>query len=112
MRGLVISTTQTGDAMILTLVGSASMLQLDQLTRETDRCAAARPRRLILDVSQLEFLASLAIGQIVAMSKAVKLHGGTVVLAGANAEVSSVLRRCNIPAIIPMAASVEAALSV
>jgi anti-anti-sigma factor len=110
MPGLSIRTSQAGEAMILALIGSATMLEVDQLTRETDRCAAARPKRLVVDLSQLDFLASLAIGQLLAMSKSVKLHGGTVVLAAAKPQIAAMLVRCNIASVIPMVASVDEAV--
>jgi anti-anti-sigma factor len=111
MAALTITSTHVGDATVLSLVGSASMLEVDRLSRETDRCAAGRPKKLIVDMTRLDFLASLAIGQIVAMTKSVKMHGGTVVLAGPNGDVAEVLRRCNLSAIVPVVSSVEAALA-
>jgi anti-sigma B factor antagonist len=108
---LAMSTQQLDEATIVELRGSASMGEIDAFTRQTDRLAAARPRLLVLDLTRLDFLASLAIGQIVALSKSIKLHGGKVVLAGPNPEVLKVLDRCNLRAVLPVFATVDQAIN-
>ena len=111
MAGLTISTQQSADVTIVQLGGSASMGEIDAFSRQTDRLAAARPKRLVLDLSGLDFLASLAIGQLVALSKAVKLHGGKVSLAAPKPEVLAVLNRCNLSAILPVFTTLDEALA-
>ncbi len=111
MAALTITTQQHGDATIVELRGSASMVEVDAFARQTDRLAAGRPKLLVLDLTRLEFLASLAIGQIVAMHKSVLLHGGRVTLAAPNPQVLGVLERCNLRAVMPICATLDEALA-
>lgn len=111
MGALSMSTRQHGEATIIELDGAASMSEIDAFSRQTDRLAAARPKLLVLDFSRLTFLASLAIGQVVALSKSVKMHGGRVVIAAPTPDVLSVVQRCNLGAIVPVFATVEEALA-
>lgn len=111
MAALQITTTERDGATIATMTGSASMLEIDPLTRTFDRLAAARPKRLVIDMTRLDFMASLALGQIVAVNRSVKMHGGTVVLAGPNADITGVLDRCNIRALMPVVPTLDEALA-
>ncbi len=111
MAALVVSTQQTDDATIVELQGSASMTEVDSFSRQTDRLAAARPKRLVLDLSRLDFLASLAIGQLVALNKSVRMHGGTMALAAPKPDVRAVIDRCNLRAVLPVFDTLEEALA-
>ena len=69
------------------------------------------PQRVVVDMSGLEFLSSLPLGELVAMSRAVKLHGGRVVIAGARPAVREMLSHVRIDQIMPCFDGVDAALS-
>lgn len=97
--------------MHVTLAGSAGLDAMDLLTIEMNRIAAERPGLVVIDLSGLSFIASLAIGQLVTMRRAVVLHGGRVVLSGAREAIADVLRKANMDALFAMYESTGAALA-
>lgn len=109
---LQVITSQRDGATIAALVGSASMFEVDAMSRVLDRIAAGHPKKLVLDFSKLEFMASLALGQIVALNRSVKMHGGSLAIAGASEEILGVLSRSNMQALMPIVATVDEALAV
>mgnify|MGYP002790086433 CR=1 FL=1 len=70
---------------------------------------AASRRKVILDFSGLEFLASLGMRTLVVTAKAVASKGGSVVILNPQANVEKALRTAGLDSIIPIVASREAA---
>lgn len=60
--------------------------------------------RVIIDLSKLDFLASLGIRTLVTTSKAVRARNGNLVLLSPQANIEQVLRSSGIDTIIPIAA--------
>lgn len=108
---LDIQVQDLGENQVITLTGSADMASIDVLTRVCTKLSAARPKKAVFDCSGLTFLASLAMGQFVALHKALTLHGGGLVLACASPTIVESLKFARLDTYLPMAASVEAALN-
>lgn len=87
---------------LLTLSGSADMAHDGELSRTINAVAAARPARLVIDLSALDFLASLAIGQIVSLVRAVHAHDGRAAIACANPLILGALTRSNLQRLLPV----------
>ena len=68
--------------------------------------------RVIVDLSQVDFLASIGIRLLVLTAKSVTSRGGKMVLLSPTAEVQSVLEITGIPAIIPSYSHLESAETV
>jgi len=68
--------------------------------------------RVIVDLSQVEFLASIGIRLLVLTAKSVASRGGRMVLLSPIPEVQSVLEITGIPAIIPSYSQFESAETV
>ncbi|MGV3490109.1 MAG: STAS domain-containing protein [Devosia sp.] len=64
---------------------------------------AGENERLIIDLSKLEFLASLGIRTLVSASKTLRGKNGNLVLCAPQANVEQVLRSSGIDTIIPIA---------
>lgn len=73
---------------------------------------ATAPRRkpTIVDLAQVTFLASLAIGMLVSVGKTLKGHGAPIVLCAPSAMVGKTLRAAGIDHLMPIVASPEEAL--
>jgi len=56
---------------------------------------------VVVDLSGVEFLASVGVGTLVSAAKSIHVRKGRIVLCGAGAEVQRTLDRTNIPTIIP-----------
>ena len=72
--------------------------------------AAKNCRRLVIDMSEVTYVASLGVRHLVMAAKALDRGGGKLVLFAAAAPVTEVLETMGITDIIPLAASETAAL--
>lgn len=79
---LTISTTHHGDLAIVTVAGSIDLLTAQQLTDAVSTIAADDPAGLIIDLSEVEFLASVGMSILLAAKQAVGSHGRFAVVAG------------------------------
>ncbi len=77
-------------------------------TKFSGYCAGENPR-VVVDLSDVDFLASIGIRLLVLTAKSVATRGGKMVLLNPTPEVQSVLEITGIPAIIPVYSSLEAA---
>ena len=73
---------------------------------------AARSQPAIVDISKLEYIASLGMGMIISCAQSLRRKGCAMVLAGAQGDVDMALRTAGIDQAIPMVADVEAAAAV
>ena len=77
-------------------------------TKFTGNCAGENPRVLV-DLSNLEFLASIGIRLLVLNARSISSRGGRMVLLNPTPDVRSVLEVTGIPAIIPIYDGLESA---
>jgi len=71
---------------------------------------AARRKPTLVDLSQVEFIASLGVGMLVSCAKALQRHGAKMVLLSPSDPVEKVLRTLGIDQVIPIAASLDEGL--
>lgn len=81
------------DRTVLRLEGAAGIQGQPQLERAVTKAMAGKPRQVVVDARELEFLASLALGSLVTLSKAVRAAGGSVRIGGLQPAVQEVFRR-------------------
>lgn len=85
-------------------------------TREIDlkftALTATRRARILVDLSNVTFIASIGIRTLISNAKAQKLRGGSMVLFKPNNLVEEVLRTTGIDTIIPIVHDIEAARGV
>jgi len=77
-------------------------------TKFTGYCAGENVR-VVVDLSEVDFLASIGIRLLVLTAKSVATRGGKMVLLNPIPEVHSVLEITGIPAIIPISSTLESA---
>ena len=70
---------------------------------------ATRPSRVIIDMREVPFLSSIGIRLLLSSAKALKQHGGRMVIAGAQPLVREVLEIVGIAALIPVHPDLESA---
>jgi anti-anti-sigma factor len=103
-------TPETG-VMVIRLIGSAGLREVDAMAMRFNRLAAARPKVLVIDASQLTFVCSLAIGQIVMLRSGLKTHGGVIRLAGVRAAVADVLSKTRLDTLMSLYPTVDDAIA-
>ncbi len=85
---------------VLVLSGSAGLEAQADLDRAANAILAGRPEAVVIDARGLEFLASLAIGSLLRLSKSVRRHGGRVRVGGLRPEVREVFRRTRVDEVL------------
>ena len=94
------------------LVGDLDIIGVGAIeTKFTGYCAGEKPRVLV-DLSEVEFLASIGIRLLTINAKSVASRGGRMVLLNPIPDVRSVLDVTGIPAIIPIYVGRESAETV
>lgn len=110
MDGLTIAIDQRRDALVIRLSGSAGVTAGDELDRAARLIKIQRPRRLIIDLAGLSFIASLGLGLLVALGSSVRQDGGTIQLVAAKPYIADAIKRCKLDRLLPMHESVDAAI--
>jgi anti-anti-sigma factor len=93
----------------INLSGRMDIVGTQQIDLKFTAVTASRRANVLVDLSNVTFIASIGIRTLINNAKAQKLRGGSMVLYRPNPEVEEVLRSTGIPAIIPIAHDIEAA---
>jgi anti-anti-sigma factor len=95
--GLKVTTGQTADGLVIRVTGVAGVKQSGALLSGLLAASARRPAVATLDLSELRFLSSLAMGVLVAYRRGVARAGGRVRLAaGLQPAVKEALTRAEL----------------
>lgn len=74
---------RTSDLTTLTVRGSLDINSAPALAEEIDRIVAARPARVIVDLSTLDLIDSSGVAALVKLYKGIRNAGGGMTIAGA-----------------------------
>jgi anti-anti-sigma factor len=103
----------TGDDLTtVALIGRLDSAGVDQVETRFTAATVARGANTIVDLTEVEFLASMGIRMFVACAKGLKRKGASMVLLGATALVSGVLKEMSLDDLIPMAKTEEEARAI
>lgn len=94
---------------VVFIKGTADMASHDEFQEEMKSVLNFPRKNVILDIRELEFLTSLAVGEMLALSKARKAVGGRVVIAGPNEYVKGVFAASRLGSVITIVPTVDAA---
>ncbi len=97
---------------LIKLIGKLDIVGVGEIeTQFTDYLAGENPRVLV-DLSEVDFLASIGIRMLTLNAKSVASRGGRMVLLHPTPDVRHVLEITGIPAVIPIYDGLESALTV
>jgi anti-anti-sigma factor len=96
--------------VIVRVEGEAGVVGLEQLGFACARVTARRAALAILDLAELTFLSSLAIGQLVRLSRDLARWGGRVTIACCRPVVREALEAARLSCFFEFTASVEEAI--
>ena len=97
------------EMILIELSGKLDIVGTGEIeTKFTGYCAGEKVR-VIVDLSGVDFLASIGIRLLTLTAKSIGTRGGKMVLLNPNAEVRGVLEITGIPAIIPIYSNLESA---
>lgn len=97
---------------VLWLKGSADIANHERVQHAFSLAQTSTHRGITVDIRALNFLTSLAIGELLALAKAKKQAGGLVAVAGPNEYIAGVFAKTNLGAVLPVKATVEEAITV
>jgi anti-anti-sigma factor len=93
----------------ISLSGRLDTAGTDQIGLRFAGLTATKPALVVVDLSQVSFLASIGIRMLLSNAKALERRGGRMALASPSAMVEEVLKIAGIDALIPLYADVESA---
>jgi anti-anti-sigma factor len=92
------------------LSGRLDLKGLHEVDMRFHGLTAARGAPAVVDLSGVEYIASLGMGMLVSCAQSLQRKGKTMVLFGASGDVDAALRTAGLDAAIPMVADLDAAL--
>jgi anti-anti-sigma factor len=100
------------DGTIVRLKGSAAINAGKDLEITLTRLCAARPNLVVVDLSELSMMASLVMGQLVALQRSLARGGGKMRLTGVSPKVMGSLEHARLEKIFEFFPTVADALKV
>lgn len=100
---------QTGERILLRLVGDADVEHAVEFAAALDGVRKESPRLVVIDLSGLAFISSMGIGTLFTFAHAMAKAGGEARLAAANENVGTALERCRANQIMKIFPTVAAA---
>lgn len=100
------------DALIMSVSGEIDHRYATQIRNEADRQIVTYPdKKLVIDLTEVTFMDSSAIGVIIGRYKLVMSVGGSIAIVSSNETLGRILEMSGIRKIIPIYASLAEALS-
>lgn len=96
---------------LMRIRGQADTAATAEIERFFLRVTAGRPRLVVLDLSGMSFVSSLAMGSLMNLHRAVTRQGGLLRLAAVQPLVAEAFARVRLPDVIEVWDSVESALA-
>jgi len=97
---------------LIKLMGKLDIVGVGEIETKFAGYCAGDKVRLVVDLSEVDFLASIGIRLLTLTAKAVASRGGKMVIINPIPEVQSVLEITGIPAIIPIYSHLESAKTI
>ncbi len=100
--------TKSGDVVVLKVSGEMdahTAPQMDKALKE----ALTQGSKIVLDASQMTYVATAALGVLIANNNVVKTKGGKIVVAGMPEKIKKVFDTMGFSKVFPIASSVDEA---
>lgn len=99
-----------GDLTCIRLTGRLDSPGIDRIETQFTAAVVSRAHHAVVDLSGVDFLASMGIRMFIASARALRLKGAKMALFGASDLVRSVLDHVALDQIIPIAATEQQAI--
>jgi anti-sigma B factor antagonist len=97
--------TEHDDGIRLAISGALDALTVPEVRAVLDAVAAARPHRVVIDLSELTILDSSGVGAIVSLYKRIKVHDGTVSIVRVHGQPLLVLQALELDRVFAISAA-------
>lgn len=98
-------------ATTVVAVRGEAVVDLEPLVSTLQSVSAKRPASVVLDLKELSFISSLAMGVMLAFRRGVLANGGKLKVAGMQKLVLDAFKRARLDKVFDIAETVEAALA-
>jgi anti-anti-sigma factor len=98
-----------GDVLKVSLSGRLDSAGVDAIAMPFAALAATDNRRVIVDLSDVDFLASIGIRAILQNARAQRMRGGSMVLLAPRPLIEEVLHAAGVPNVVPIARDLDTA---
>ena len=99
-----------GAPTVIVAVKGEAVVDLEPLVSALQTVGSRKPASVVIDLSQLSFMSSLAMGVILAFRRNILAHGGKVRVAAVQPMVLDSFKRARLDKVFDLADSLEAAL--
>lgn len=101
-KPLQIQVIERPTALVLVLAGDAGVGEIESLRRVVDDAMTRPSKRVIVDLSRLDFIASLGLGQLVRLALSVRARGGQFRLCAAHDGILAAVLKSRLSDLMPM----------
>ena len=112
MAKIDVQANQTPNGLVAKLIGDAGVDQIDELDRELHLLTVLQPKLVVLDLTGVPFISSMAIGSLLRFRNEVAQNGGRVAICGLQKSVAESFRLANLGKVFTIHATVDEALGV
>jgi anti-anti-sigma factor len=102
MNALSTHIVERPHAIVLVLAGDAGVTQVEALRRAVDEVLMLPGKRIIVDITKVDFIGSLGLGQLVRLALAVRARGGLFRLCGAQAGINLAIAKSKLSVLLPI----------
>jgi anti-sigma B factor antagonist len=99
------------EGVIARLEGSVANAEVDSLHQMLVDLLSQRADHVVLDLRRLEYIASMALAELIQFRRDMQAYGGRLRLAGAQDNIAEVFRQTRLNDIFPMFNDPEAAIA-
>ena len=111
MGDLLITSEQVNEVLVVRLAGEPHMKAGAPMQELVARTVEARPDKVVIDLSALEYVSSLIAGRLVALQTFLKRQGGRAVIVSPSKMVRDALVAMRVVTLIPILDTMEQALA-
>jgi len=104
------ATDPGGAPTVVVAAKGEAVVDLEPLVSALQTVGTRKPQNVVVDLSQLSFMSSLAMGVILAFRRNILAHGGKVRVAAVQPLVLDSFRRARLDKVFDLADSLESAL--
>ena len=101
--------SEQGGVVRISLGGRMDLLGVEDIGAPFTETIGARGALVAVDLSRVEFLASVGLRLLFANARTLQEHGGKMALSGAQASVQAILDSTGVPQVIPCYPTLESA---
>lgn len=98
------------EGLVAAFQGMATVATAEAFEGEINRIIVLKPKLVVLDLSELQFMSSFAVSALLRLQNEVKINGGTMRIAAPSQYIMSLLQATRMDQRLPLFPTVEAAL--